>query len=30
MHDLMLAATFVAMIFAPCVVTMFRTDDEIV
>lgn len=28
MHDLLLAATFVAMVLAPCVVTMFRTEEE--
>jgi hypothetical protein len=28
MHDLLLAATFVAMVLAPCAVTMFRSDEE--
>ena len=28
MHDILLAATFVAMVLSPCLVTMFRRDDE--
>lgn len=28
MHDLLLAATFVAMVVAPCAVTMFRTNED--
>jgi len=28
MHDLMIAAVFLAMIAAPCVITLFRHDEE--
>jgi len=28
MHDLILAATFVSMVLAPCV-TLFRTSEEV-
>jgi len=28
MHELFVAATFVAMVAAPCVVTLFRQNDE--
>lgn len=28
MHDLMIAAAFLAMIAAPCIVTLFHHDEE--
>jgi len=28
MHDLIVAGTFLAMIAAPCIVAMFRKDEE--
>ena len=28
MHDILLAATFVAMVLSPCLVTMFHKDEE--
>ena len=28
MHDLVFAACFVAMVLSPCLVTMFREDEE--
>jgi len=28
MHDLIVAAVFISMIAAPCVVAMFRRDEE--
>jgi hypothetical protein len=28
MHELFVAATFIAMVAAPCVVTLFRQNEE--